>query len=107
MAVFLPLNFASTLSRVSIRCPSLYLLWRSLARLTVILLQASDLFPSSSWLDPVAEWASRAEMKDVCWSTFVSVCVALSIEALMRGLEGRYVCFILFSVYFPMTIAQR
>jgi hypothetical protein len=94
LALLLPLNLSSTFSRALIRCPSLYLLWRSLARLTVILLQASDLFPSSSWLSPIAEWGSLVEMKDVCWSTFVSICVALSIEALMRGLEGRYVCFI-------------
>lgn len=89
LALLLPLNLSSISSRALIRSPSLYLLWRALALLIVILLQVCDFFPSTPWLAPVAEWASRAEMKEVCWSTFISVCVALSIEALIKGLEGR------------------
>ncbi|KAF8582297.1 hypothetical protein K439DRAFT_1635411 [Ramaria rubella] len=89
LSLLLPLNLSSTVSRALIRSPSIYLLWRSLALFTIILLQASDLFPSASWLSPAAEWGNKTEMKEVCWNTFTSVCVALSIEALMRGLEGR------------------
>ena len=89
LALLLPLNLTSTPSRALIRAPSLFLLWRSLTRFFVILLQTSDFFPSAPSLSLAAEWGNRAEMKEVCWSTFMSVCVALSIEALMRGLEGR------------------
>ncbi|KAF8499950.1 hypothetical protein JB92DRAFT_3089932 [Gautieria morchelliformis] len=89
LALLIPLNLSATRSRVLLRLPSLCLLWRALARFAVILLQAADLFPAASSLAPVAAWGARPEMKHVCWSTFTAVCVALAIEALMRGLEGR------------------
>lgn len=36
----------------------------------------------------IGQWTNEMEFTDVCWSTFVSVCAALSVGALTRGLEG-------------------
>ncbi|KAF8517501.1 hypothetical protein BU17DRAFT_49653 [Hysterangium stoloniferum] len=89
LSLILPVNLSSTPVRALIRAPAIYLLWRSLLTFTVILLQVSDLFPSAPWIAAIADWGSGKEMKEVCWGTFMAVCVALSIEALMKGLEGR------------------
>ncbi|KIJ44308.1 hypothetical protein M422DRAFT_168278 [Sphaerobolus stellatus SS14] len=89
VSMFFPINLNSVLTRAVFRGPSMYLLWRSLIQFFIILLQTSNMFPSLSWLSPAAEWGSRTEMKEVCWNTFIAVCVALAVEALMKGLEGR------------------
>ncbi|GJJ12332.1 hypothetical protein Clacol_006573 [Clathrus columnatus] len=89
ISLLLPINLSSTTTRAIFRLPSLYLLWRSLLLLTVILLQTCNLFPSLSWLKHLGDWAAQINMKEACWATFLSVCIALAIEALMRGLEGR------------------
>lgn len=56
----------------------------------VILLQTSDIYPSSKsdWMQRLGDWASHQEMVDVCWFTFCAVCGAFCVEALTRGLEG-------------------
>ncbi|EJD02179.1 uncharacterized protein FOMMEDRAFT_168701 [Fomitiporia mediterranea MF3/22] len=87
---FFPVDLSSTAYRFTLRIPSLYLLYKSLALLFVILLQVSNLFPSAkiSWLQRLGGWAERKEMEDVCWSIFGTVCTALVVGALTRGLEG-------------------
>jgi steroid 5-alpha reductase family enzyme len=67
---------------------SLYLLYKSVLRMTIIVLQAFDLFPDFKFLSPLSKWASHASMVDVSWSAFVAVCVALTIGTFNRGLDG-------------------
>ncbi|KAH7914036.1 hypothetical protein BJ138DRAFT_1001063 [Hygrophoropsis aurantiaca] len=85
-----PVDFSSTLSRFVMRLPSLYFICKALFVWMVTVLQTSDLFPlwESSWLQSVGHWVAQTEMQDLCWSTFCSVCAALCVEALTRGLEG-------------------
>ncbi|KAI0273512.1 hypothetical protein BC834DRAFT_854155 [Gloeopeniophorella convolvens] len=85
-----PIDLSSTYSRTILRLPTLYYILRSLVLWSVLFLQASDRFPSSLWkpLQMLDEWASRQEMDDICWSTFLSVCGVLCVGALTRGLEG-------------------
>ena len=85
-----PINLSSTAFRLTFRIPSLFYLFRSLLLLSVVLLQVSGLYPSWNFgvVRDLASWADSKEMSDVCWMTFCSVCLALGIAALTRGLEG-------------------
>ncbi|TFY65006.1 hypothetical protein EVG20_g5753 [Dentipellis fragilis] len=86
-----PVDLSSTFARTLFRVPTLYLLFKSLALWSVILLQTSGFFPSApqwAWLQNISQWAGTKEMEDVCWSTFGAVCGALCVGALTRGLEG-------------------
>jgi hypothetical protein len=86
---FLPLDFSSTTPRLIFSLPSLYLTCKALLVWTIILLQASNLYPAPSWgFSRIGDWVAQKETADVCWSTFCAVCSALCIGALMRGLEG-------------------
>lgn len=87
---FFPINLSSTACRLTLRIPSLFFLFKSLALLSVILLQASELFPATNitWIQSIGQWAAQKNMADVCWSTFGAVCLALIMGALTRGLEG-------------------
>ena len=70
--------------------PSLYFLVKAMALWIVILLQTSEIYPSSKWgvVQNLGIWASHQEMEDVCWFTFCAVCGVFCVEALVRGLEG-------------------
>ncbi|KAF8844547.1 hypothetical protein BDN67DRAFT_962924 [Paxillus ammoniavirescens] len=85
-----PLDFSSSLVRVIMRLPSLYLVAKSLLLWTIVFAQTADQFPcwDLSWLQSLGCWAAQQEMASLCWTTFCSVCGALCIEALTRGLEG-------------------
>ncbi|KAI0062367.1 hypothetical protein BV25DRAFT_1804386 [Artomyces pyxidatus] len=83
-----PLDLSSTYSRTVFRIPTLYFLLRALALWSVLLLQASGYFPSWKMFQSIDHWAAQKEMEDVCWVTFLSVCGALCVGALTRGLEG-------------------
>ncbi|KAI5122226.1 hypothetical protein M0805_002714 [Coniferiporia weirii] len=87
---FFPIDLSSTTYRLCFRIPSLYVLFRSLALLSVVLLQVTGYFPSTQlgWLHVIEQWAGQKEMSDVCWTAFVAVCLALVVDALTRGLEG-------------------
>lgn len=86
----LPLDLSSSLVRLTVRLPTLYFLGKSLLLWVFMLAQATKQFPS--WTSPsllsFADWVARQEMATLCWSTFCSVCGALCMEALTRGLEG-------------------
>jgi hypothetical protein len=86
----LPLDFSSTSSRLIFYLPSLYFLSKVLLLWSIILLQTSSLFPPLKWdwVNRASDWASAMPMDDVCWRTFVAVCVASCVETLVRGLEG-------------------
>jgi hypothetical protein len=56
-----------------------------------ILLQAFDMFPKISLLEGLRQRALMINMVDVCWSSFVAVCVAMATGTFTRGLDGRYV----------------
>ncbi|KAF9227586.1 hypothetical protein BS17DRAFT_773994 [Gyrodon lividus] len=86
----LPLNLSSSLVRLIVRLPSLYFVAKSLFLWTIVLAQTADTSPSwdSSWFQSLGSWAGQQEMAALCWSTFCSVCGALCVEALTRGLEG-------------------
>ena len=75
---------------MTFRIPSLYFLFKSLLLLSIIILQVANLFPStnSQALRILGDWAGHKEMEDVCWSLFGTVCLALLVGALTRGLEG-------------------
>ncbi|KAH7889487.1 hypothetical protein F5I97DRAFT_1994880 [Phlebopus sp. FC_14] len=85
-----PLDFSSSLVRFILRLPSLYFLVKSLLAWVVTLTQTANKFPEWNrlWLQSLGRWVAQQEMPTLCWSTFCSVCGALCVEALTRGLEG-------------------
>lgn len=84
-----PINANSTSTRLFMRAPSLYLLYKSLLRITIILLQAFEVYPTARIFSGIGQWAANASMVDVCWSTFGAVCAALIVGTFNRGLDGR------------------
>ncbi|KZV65902.1 hypothetical protein PENSPDRAFT_586031 [Peniophora sp. CONT] len=89
-ATLFPMDLSSTAARTALRVPSLYFVMRSLGMWMLVLVHASDNFPNVQW-----QWAreleytaAHIEMEHLCWSTFLSVCGALAVGALTRGLEG-------------------
>lgn len=85
-----PIDLSSTYSRMVLRLPSMYFIFKSLVLWTILALQASDYLSSTAWkpLQLLDKWAARKEMDEICWSTFLAICGALCIGALTRGLEG-------------------
>lgn len=85
-----PLDLSSSSVRLTLRLPTLYFLAKSLLVWVFTLAQTTKQFPplTSTSLLPLANWVARQEMATLCWSTFCSVCGALCVEALTRGLEG-------------------
>ncbi|KAJ7163300.1 hypothetical protein C8R46DRAFT_1102931 [Mycena filopes] len=86
----LPLDLTRTGTRLAFHLPTLYFLCKMLLVWTVILLQTSDLFPAwqSGYIYSLGQWTQHMEMHAVCWRTFCSICVAFSMEAFVRGLDG-------------------
>ncbi|KIP08512.1 hypothetical protein PHLGIDRAFT_374874 [Phlebiopsis gigantea 11061_1 CR5-6] len=86
----LPVNLSATRSRFILRLPSIYLMMKSMLLWTIILLQTAHMYPTSGdrLTRTLESWASQKQMEDVCWSTFISVCVALFVSALTGGMEG-------------------
>ncbi|VDB82846.1 unnamed protein product [Peniophora sp. CBMAI 1063] len=87
-ATLFPMDLSSTAARTVLRIPSLYFVMRSLGIWILVLLHASDNFPTWEWARELEHIAAHVEMEHLCWSTFLSVCGALSVGALTRGLEG-------------------
>ena len=87
-----PIDLSSTKYRTAFRIPSLFLLFKSLTLLTVVLLQVSNLYPSSTFwgIQELGQWAESKETADICWTTFCAVCLSLVIGSLTRGLEGHH-----------------
>jgi len=87
---FFPIDLSSTYSRTILRLPTMYYILKSLVLWTVLLLQAADYFPHSSWepLQFLDEWVAHKEMEEICWFTFRVICGALCVGALTKGLEG-------------------
>ncbi|KZT00061.1 uncharacterized protein LAESUDRAFT_739765 [Laetiporus sulphureus 93-53] len=110
LGLFFPVDLSSTSSRTLFRIPSIYLLLKSLFVWFVLLLQASQLYPSWQWgpVQAVGKWVAQKEMEDICWHTFTSTCIALAIGALTSGLEGLHLNhnapFNLFSFAFQLHI---
>ncbi|KAH7107583.1 hypothetical protein BKA62DRAFT_139030 [Auriculariales sp. MPI-PUGE-AT-0066] len=82
----LPLDPASSLTRLTINFPALYLLLKALLLHICLILQVSDLFPTSSIFDSLRSWSTEADMAWVCWQSFVAVSVGLVCGALCHGL---------------------
>lgn len=87
---FFPIDLSSTYSRTILRLPTMYYILKSLVLWTILLLQAADYFPHSSWepLQSLDEWVAHKEMDEICWFTFRAICGALCVGALTKGLEG-------------------
>ncbi|KAI0005919.1 hypothetical protein BJV74DRAFT_875033 [Russula compacta] len=85
-----PLDLSSTYPRMVLRLPTMYLILKSLVLWSILLLQASDYFPPSSWkpFRLLDDWAAHKEMDEICWFTFQAICGALCVGALTKGLEG-------------------
>lgn len=85
-----PIDLSSTYSRVVLRLPTMYYILKSLLLWSILLLQASDYFPTSSWepFKQLDDWAAHKEMDEICWFTFRAICAALCVGALTKGLEG-------------------
>lgn len=85
-----PIDLSSTYSRMVLRLPSMYFIFKSLVLWSILALQASDYLSSTTWkpLQWLDNWAARKEMDEICWSTFLAICGALCVGALTRGLEG-------------------
>ncbi|KAG9318745.1 hypothetical protein JVU11DRAFT_844 [Chiua virens] len=88
-AIF-PLDFSNSLVRFLLRLPSLFFLSKSLLFWLTTLAQTAREFnlPNSPWLHFFTSWVAQQETAALCWFTFCSVCGALCVEALTRGLEG-------------------
>jgi hypothetical protein len=91
LSKLLPIDASATQTRFLLRSASLYLLWKSLLLMGAILLQAFGMFPDIPLLESLRQRASTTNMVDVCWSSFVAICVAMAISTFTRGLDGRYV----------------
>ncbi|EMD38242.1 hypothetical protein CERSUDRAFT_113400 [Gelatoporia subvermispora B] len=87
---FFPIDLSSTFARSTFRIPSIYLLGKALLIWFVVLLQVSNLYSASEWrwLQALGDWVARKPMEEICWFTFTSVCVALCVGTLTRGLDG-------------------
>ncbi|KAG0701752.1 hypothetical protein DFH29DRAFT_982593 [Suillus ampliporus] len=85
-----PLDLSSSMCRLVLRSPSLYLVFKMLFIWVIVLAQAAEKFPmwSSSWLQSVGTYVAQRETADLCWSTFCAVCGVLCMEGLTHGLEG-------------------
>ncbi|KIY46972.1 hypothetical protein FISHEDRAFT_21652, partial [Fistulina hepatica ATCC 64428] len=73
-----------------VHVPTLYFLVRSLVLWVCIVLQCSDLYPTSpryEWMRSLGQWSEQQDMQTVCWSTFCSVCAAFCVEAMVKGFE--------------------
>lgn len=88
-AIF-PLDLSSSLVRLVLRLPSVYFLSTALLLWFTTLAQTAHKFPSSDspWCRSLASWAAQHDTATLCWFTFCSVCGALCVDALTRGLEG-------------------
>ncbi|EIN07133.1 hypothetical protein PUNSTDRAFT_53525 [Punctularia strigosozonata HHB-11173 SS5] len=86
-----PLDLTRTRTRLILRIPSLIFLSKAVFIWVVILLQTADLYPAwdHGLIARIGEWVAKKDTASVCWTTFGSVCGALCIGALTRGLEGR------------------
>lgn len=78
------LDFSSSLVRLVLRLPSLYFLSKSLLLWATTLAQTAHTSPP----DALTSWVAQYDTPALCWFTFCSVCGALCLEALTRGLEG-------------------
>lgn len=85
-----PIDASATPTRFIMRSVSLYLLWKSALRMTVIVFQAFDAFPAMRILEPLGRWASASSMIDVCRSSFVAVCSGMVVSSFTRGLDGSH-----------------
>ncbi|KAG1827518.1 uncharacterized protein BJ212DRAFT_1312836 [Suillus subaureus] len=85
-----PLDLSSSISRLVLRLPSLYFIFKMVVIWLIVLAQAADKFPTwnSSWLQSVGTYVAQRETADLCWSTFCAVCGVLCMEGLTHGLEG-------------------
>jgi len=85
-----PVDLSSTYARTILRLPTMYYILKALVLWSILLLQASDYIPPSSWkpFQLLDEWAARKEMDEICWFTFQAVCGALCVGALTKGLDG-------------------
>ncbi|KAG1890818.1 hypothetical protein F4604DRAFT_1876097 [Suillus subluteus] len=77
-----PLDLSSSISRLVLRSPSLYFIFKMVVIWFIVLAQAADKFPTwnSSWLQSVGTYVAQRETADLC-------CV-LCMEGLTHGLEG-------------------
>ncbi|KAF9266971.1 hypothetical protein L218DRAFT_896271 [Marasmius fiardii PR-910] len=87
---FMPLDMTNTVTRAALHLPTLYFMGKSLFLWTLILLQASNLYPSISndYMISLRIWSESQEMRDVCWQTFCAICGAFCVEAFVKGLDG-------------------
>ncbi|RXW23638.1 hypothetical protein EST38_g2202 [Candolleomyces aberdarensis] len=87
----LPLDLTKTTTRLAIHLPSLYLLYRVLLIWSVLILQTSGFYPEDAgfdWANRLGNWVETKDMSEVCWSTFVAVCVGFCIEGFVKALDG-------------------
>ncbi|KAG1728615.1 uncharacterized protein EDB91DRAFT_1060458 [Suillus paluster] len=84
-----PLDLSSSICRLVLRSPSLYLVFKMLFIWVIVIAQAADKFPTwNLWLQSVGTYVAQRETADLCWSTFCAVCGVLCMEGLTHGLEG-------------------
>ncbi|KAG2363403.1 hypothetical protein BDR07DRAFT_1404277 [Suillus spraguei] len=85
-----PLDLSCSTSRLVLRSPSLYFIFKMVFVWLIALAQAADKFPTwnLSWLQSVGTYVAKKETADLCWSTFCAVCGVLCMEGLTHGLEG-------------------
>lgn len=86
----LPLDLSRTSTRVAIHLPTLYFMFRILLLWTIVLAQTSNLYPiyTSGRIYELGKWSESKEMAEINWYTFLAICAAFCVEALVRALDG-------------------
>ncbi|KAG2019752.1 hypothetical protein CC2G_005162 [Coprinopsis cinerea AmutBmut pab1-1] len=86
-----PLDLTQTSTRLAVHLPTLYYLCKMLTIWFVLVLQTSELYPEKGrlgWADSLGEMVRKMDMQDICWNTFVAVCVGFSVEGFVKALDG-------------------
>jgi hypothetical protein len=86
---FLPTDPQATHAamRIALHLPTLYLLSQKLLLWALLVIQTSGI--RIGCCASLIVWAEKKEMSEVCWSTFVAICVAFCVEAFVRALDGQ------------------
>ncbi|KAL0572800.1 hypothetical protein V5O48_009165 [Marasmius crinis-equi] len=79
-----------TATRFALHLPTMYLMSKSVLLWALLLLQATDLYPSTDnfYIEYLRNWSESQEMRAICWQTFCSICGAFCVEAFVKGLDG-------------------
>ncbi|KAG8953106.1 hypothetical protein FRC04_003053 [Tulasnella sp. 424] len=95
LSYLVPIDFHLSKNRFILRIPTLFLMYRTMWLVIMLMLQSAANSEKDSWVSkwsPLTDWMNdqlaKKDMKDVAWMGFVSVCLTLAVTALNNGLDG-------------------